>query len=61
MNNIFLIVNRNNIHFDNVFIQQRSFDYLFTTLKKIVFYELFKKILLTFLFISSNLLKTQCN
>ena len=61
MNKIFLIVNWSNIHFDNVFIQQRGFDYLFTSLKKLFFYELLKKILLTFLFISSNLLKTHCN
>ena len=58
MNKHFLIVNWNNFHFDIVFIQQRTFDYLFTTIKKIVFYHLFFKILQTLLFISSNILKT---
>ena len=61
MNKIFFMVNWNNIDFDNIFMQQRIFDYLFTTVKKFVFYELFKRLLITLLFISYNLLKTHCN
>ena len=44
MNKIFFIFNWIKIHFDNVFMQQRGFDYLFTSLKKLFVFELLKRL-----------------